>query len=165
MLDMGEDDLEQQAQLSSIDGNPSQASTIPNGGGGFPSGGDGSFGGYDNAGPDVGQGYETDVLQGTSRGGGYTTSMSYGGSGGGFKGYGQGDGLGQQGSQNVGQPFDLKRFLPGAKMNGRGPGAHIGGRPHPGPVPGIGGKHQDIFKMISNAYKRLCLTGQLYDCW
>jgi hypothetical protein len=161
MLDMGDGDLEQQAQFSSLGQDPSQANGVPNGGGGMPGGGgDGSFGGGDGAGGGSGPGYDTDILNGTSRGGGYTSSMSYGGGGGGFKGYGQGGN--RRPTSAKGESFDLKKFLPGAKMNGVG--AHKGSGTHRGPASGIGGKHQDIFKMISNAYRRLCLTGQLYDC-
>lgn len=129
------------------------------GGGGGLGGGDGGGGGGGAApGPGGGgdEGYNTDILNGTTSGNGYSSrGGARSGASGGFSGYGN------SGSSNIlGKPFDLKSFLPGDRSNVkkttfRGLASNL---------IGIGPAHGDIFKKITDRFYQVCLRDALYDC-
>lgn len=133
------------------------AGGVPNGGGQML--GSGGSGGANSFGlPDKqqgrGPGYNTDVLQGTGGGGGYTVSSVPTAASGGFGGYGQ-----QQIDNRTGKPFDLKQYLPGGAKDPKRAIAGLGGiRPE------FGNKFDDIFKRINDRYTVLCRLGRMLEC-
>ncbi len=145
------------------------------GGGGAGPGGGGSGGGISALGqaesggrsPSSASGIDTDIIQGERSGGGFTSS-STGGSGG-FGSY-TGSGKTKDIDRKKGNIFDIMRkAAKGAKdkvfgkrlpANSKGLLAARQNRNKRG----IGLKHENIFELVSNSYKLLCVEKGLFSC-
>jgi hypothetical protein len=101
-------------------------------------------------------GYNTDVLQGVSGGGGYTVSQGPPvAATAGFSGYGPGT---DKKDSNA-KAFDLRQYLPGGAKDPKRNIAGIGS-----PHPEMGNRYDDIFKRVNDRVKVLCKLDRLMDC-
>ena len=151
--------------LDKIKGGSQQGTVANNSGGQIPgSGGDSGgakLGGGRGGGSPGAPGYTTDVLQGFQNGGGGGAAAPGGGStdtngnsGEGFSGYGS-----NRGPTNVGDGLDLKKYLPGGKLD---PGSKFGGF-KPFSIE-INGRHVNLWNKISDRFQEKCRLGELIDC-
>jgi len=107
------------------------------------------------------QGWNADILKGIASGNGYTSSspMMTGSAGGYASSY---NSQGQH-VNPLGQPFNLRDFLPGGK--------YANGKPRPSLFRGLASQYadinprsRDIFQEISDRYYSVCLRHMLYNC-
>ena len=131
---------------------------IPGGEGG---GGGAKLGGGRGPGSPGAPGYSTDVLQGFQGGGGGGgagggSTDTNGDAGGGFSGYGGG---GHNGQANEGRGLDLRKYLPGGKLD---PGSKMGG--YKGLSLEINGRGANLWNKISDRFQEKCRLGELIDC-
>ncbi len=129
---------------------------IPGGGG---AGGGAKLGGGRGTGSPGAPGYTTDVLQGFQGGGGGGgtgggSTDTNGEAGGGFSGYG-----GQREPANEGRGLDLRKYLPGGKLD---PGSKMGGY-KPFSLE-INGRGANLWNKISDRFQEKCRLGELIDC-
>jgi hypothetical protein len=144
-------------------GSAAVGKTIPNNSGGGIPGGDGgspaSLGAKGKGSPGS-PGYDTDVLQGTTSGSGYS-QQSAGNPGYGNDGYGSRGGRGTAGENDpngrlVG--MDLKQFLPGGERDPNRVVAGVSRRSQINP------KEENIWRIISNKMNEKCKLGVLWRC-
>jgi hypothetical protein len=101
-------------------------------------------------------GYNTDVMQGVSGGGGYTVSPGPPvAATAGFSGYGTA--LDKKDSNAKG--FDLRQYLPGGAKDPKRNLAGLGA-----PHPEMGNRFDDIFKRVNDRVQVLCRLDRLMDC-
>ena len=123
--------------------------------GGLPGGGGGGGGAPADSGGGGGAANKlnTNTLHGLASGNGYSVS-SMGLSGGG--GYSNPV---RNGSNKKAKPFDLKQFLPKKNIQRKLAGLSAS---HSGLAGQLAGKHDDIFKRVSNKYREMCILNRLY---
>ncbi len=108
-----------------------------------------NFGLPDRGGQGRGQGYNTDVLNGTSGGGGYTvSSVPVNGSPGGGGNY--------MSTDKDGKPVDLRDYLPGHRLDPKRAVASVSNLKHPE----LGSKEENIFERIHKVYMRKWYNGE-----
>ena len=157
------DDLHQPLNIPIIDPKGSPVAGSPGGGpGGGPLGGGVGSPNHGSAAHSPsgkeGKGYNTNILKGARGRTGY--SRKYGGSSGGFRGYGRGRQRESSNKIRRGQKFDLKKFLPGGKKDPKRRIASLSAHE----ARQIGRKHIDIWKKINRRYQGICQVGRLQGC-
>lgn len=112
------------------------------------------------------KGYDTDILKGERGGNGYTGGGFS--SAGGFGGYGNGrnkDDIDRDPKSNI---FDkMRKAIDKAKGDvfGRKPTSKsLLGMMDKRNRRGIGGKHENIFEIVSDTYKTMCVAGDMFVC-
>lgn len=150
----------------SVDPQPSQGKAIPNGGGGFVSGGQQSQqvaarSNQDSLPVMLGSGKNPNVLSGERGGSGYSPSANAN-SGSGFENkYGPINSKfnNRSARQRAAAGMDLKKYLPGGKSDPKRGLAGLSDF-----YPDIGPKHIDFFQRVSSRLKTLCKLKRLLDC-
>ncbi len=108
-----------------------------------------NFGLPDRGGQGRGQGYNTDVLNGTSGGGGYTvSSVPVNGSPGGGGNF--------MSTDKDGKPVDLRDYLPGHRLDPKRAVASVSNLNHPE----LGSKEENIFERLHKVYMRKWYNGE-----